>query len=127
MLLMSFFASRCPDATPVDRPQPPGRAGFSLIEVVAAVALLALIVAISIPFLSKPSEDVKQNTCYMNKGEIEVQAQLWFRNKGNWPAADLRDIGSDRRYFPDGLPTCPEDGSSYRLNRRTGKVVGHTH
>jgi prepilin-type N-terminal cleavage/methylation domain-containing protein len=108
---------------------PPRRAarGFSLLEVVVAVTLLVLVTGIATVSFFKAGESAKANTCYTNIGEIELQVQRWYRNHGSWPATDLRDIGSDRRYFPSGLPICPVHGDRYLLDRDTGRVVGHDH
>ena len=37
------------------------------------------------------------------------------------------DIGTVDDYFPDGLPTCPVDGTSYTLDATTHFLVGHDH
>lgn len=51
-----------------------------------------------------------------------MQAQLWRRNQGTWPAANLNGFGSNTEYFPDGhLPPCPL-GGTYGFNAATGEV-----
>ena len=42
-------------------------------------------------------------------------------------AGNLSDIGANSSYFPDGLPICPVDGSSYSIDTTTLRVNGHTH
>jgi hypothetical protein len=69
----------------------------------------------------------KKNACYVTKEEVNLQVQLWYRNKGTWPANNLSDIAADASYFPEGLRPCPVDGSSYTLDATTHKVSGHTH
>ena len=61
------------------------------------------------------------------EAEIEIQAELWRHNTGNWPAANLATIGADVSYFPGGLPTCPVDESAYTIDTSTGLVIGHNH
>ncbi len=92
-----------------------------------AVTLLVLIMGIATTSFFKSSEGAKDNTCYTNIGEIELQVQQWYRHKGTWPARDLRDIASDVRYFPGGLPICPVSGAPYVLDRTTGRVAEHRH
>ncbi len=103
------------------------RHGLSLVELLAAVVIIGLLAGIVFVKIRAPSAAAKRNACYVNKGEIELQAQLWFRNKGVWPRADLSDIGSNLSYFPSGLPACPVDGTAYRFDPVTGQVVGHSH
>ena len=106
---------------------PGGRRGVSLVEVLAIVTLLGILALIVVPRFGNSSSQAKAKACFVNKGNIEVQAQLWFRNKGAWPADGLSNIGSDTNYFPDGLPTCPVEGSNYQFDSATQRVVGHQH
>ena len=61
------------------------------------------------------------------KATSKCRSQLWYRNKSAWPAANLADIGADMAYFPEGLPTCPVDGSAYTFDTSTHRATGHTH
>lgn len=103
------------------------RNAFSLLEILAVVSLMGIVAAIVVPRLSSHSQDVRINACHINRGNIEVQAELWFRNQGKWPVSDLSDIGTSDRYFPDGMPSCPVDDSKYTINQSTGHIVGHNH
>lgn len=98
-----------------------------MLELIAAVVILGIIAWVVLPRLSDGSLDAKRNACYMNKADIEVQTELWYRNKGSWPATNLSNVGADVEYFPDGLPTCPVDGTAYTLDGATHQVIGHDH
>ena len=101
--------------------------GFSLLELVVVITVVGIIAAIVLSRISGNTLDAKKKSCYMNKGMIEVEAQIWYRNKGTWPATNLSDIKVDTNYFPSPLPTCPVDGTSYTIDATTHQVVGHTH
>ena len=103
------------------------RVGISMLEILAVVALMGIIAMIVLPRLAGKDTPAKINSCHVNKGNIEVQAQLWFRNKGVWPLASLGDIGADSTYFSEGLPSCPVDGSDYVFDAATQRVSGHQH
>jgi len=103
------------------------RPAFTLLELLAVAAILGIIAWIVVPRLSTNAFDSKRNTCYVIKGEVEVQAELWYRAMGTWPSPDLSDIGSDSNFFPEGLPVCPVDGTEYRLDATTHRVIGHQH
>lgn len=103
------------------------RRGLSLIEMLAVVTLMGILAIMIIPRFTNQSFNAKKNACFVNKGNIEVQCQLWFRQKGSAPLTSLSDIGADKSYFPEGVATCPVDGSSYTINSTTMRVNGHTH
>jgi prepilin-type N-terminal cleavage/methylation domain-containing protein len=103
------------------------RVGLSLLEMLVVVAILGAVALIVLPRFSGSSSAAKKNACYTLKGNIEVQAQLWFRHKGVWPAADLSDLAADKAYLPEGLPVCPVDGTAYVFDQASHRVVGHAH
>jgi prepilin-type N-terminal cleavage/methylation domain-containing protein len=105
----------------------PDRHGHSLVELLAVVAILAIVATALIARLAIYSTDSHETACYVNQGDIEVQAQLWYRNQGTWPAANLSTFASNTKYFPDGhLPICPT-GGTYSFNSATGKVTCSHH
>lgn len=96
-------------------------------EVLAVVTIIGIIAMIAVPRLATSGDKPKANACFVTKGMVEIQAELWFRNKGVAPAANLSDIMAVPAYFPDGPVTCPVDGSAYQLNTATMQVNGHAH
>ena len=103
-----------------------GRA-FTLLELLAVLTLIGLLATIALVNFRPVSSATKKRACYVTKGEIELQVGLWHRNHGSWPQSNLANIGADPAYFPEGLPTCPVDGSAYTIDSTTHRVVGHTH
>ncbi len=100
--------------------------GFSLMELLAVVAVLGVVAAIVVPRLTGGSDASKKAACDTLQGNIEIQAEIWRHNTGSWPAATLSDVGSDVKYFPEGVPVCPADGTNYTIDS-SGRVVGHNH
>ncbi len=110
------------------RPQPPKRRrGFSLLELLAVITLMGIVAVIAVPRIGSQSQKAKVTACDVQRGNIEVQAQLWFRNRGRWPARDLNDIAGNADYLPDGLPICPVDGSTYVFDSAKQQVIEHDH
>lgn len=101
--------------------------GFSLLELMAVVAVLGLVAAVIVPRVTDSDESADIAACQVFKGDIEIQAELWLHNMGSWPSTSMATIGADPNYFPEGLPTCPVDGSAYTIDTNTGLVIGHNH
>lgn len=101
--------------------------GFSLLELMAAVSILGVLATLALTTISGVMDDGHQAACSINQAEIEIQCQRWHRATGSYPGADLSSIESDLAYFPEGLPTCPADGTTYTIDNATGLVVGHNH
>ena len=103
------------------------RSGFSLLELLAVITIMGIIAVMAIPRVGSQSSRTKATACDVQRGNIDVQAQLWFRNRGRWPASDLNDIAGNAEYFPDGLPVCPVDGEAYRFDTAKQQVIPHDH
>lgn len=102
------------------------RRAYTLTELMAVVAILGTLAAMALPRFSDVRGDGHRAACHVNRAEIEVQVRLWRRAKGSLPLSNLSDIGIDPAYFPQEVPTCPVDGSSYTIDA-DGYVVGHDH
>jgi general secretion pathway protein G len=100
--------------------------GFSLTELMAALAIIGVAATVIIVRSTVGASSSRSAGCRSYKGDIEVQAELWRHNTGSWPATNLSNIGADINYFPAGVPTCPVDGSTYAIDS-AGRVVGHNH
>lgn len=102
------------------------RRGFSLIELLAVVSILALLAALILPRVSVDNDLAKKKSCNHNRTEIAIAVEQYYLSNGSWPANDLSDIAADTNYFPNGLPTCPMSGAAYRIDPTTHRVVGHS-
>ena len=102
------------------------RRGMTLTEIIATIAVLGLLATLIIPRFAGADASAETAACHAYRSDIEVQAEIWKHETGNWPASDLSDVGSNVAYFPSGVPTCPVDGSAYTLDSN-GRVVGHDH
>lgn len=98
---------------------------FSLMELIAVVTILGVIAALIVPRVINNLDNAKEKTCYHNRAEINITVERYYIHTDTWPADDLSDIGANKDYFPDGLPTCPLTGHPYRLDPTTHRVVGH--
>src|SRR5215207_8200413 len=95
------------------------RAAFSLMELLAVVAILGILAVLIVPRVVGGNDMAKDKSCLHNRTEINITVEQFYLHTGTWPANDLSDIGADPNYFPDGLPTCPVSGQPYRIDPTT--------
>lgn len=102
-------------------------AGITLLEVLAVTVVLGVVALVVLSRWGGGSFEARLSACHTYRGDIELQVERWFHDFGSWPALNLGDIGRNPLYFPDGVPTCPVDGTPYLLDPVTHRVVGHEH
>ena len=88
--------------------------GVTLIELLLVVTILGILAYIALPRITTSTTTAKANACGTNIDIVNTQVEMWYMNKGTWPA-DFAAITADANYFPDSAPVCPSSGT-YSLN-----------
>ena len=100
--------------------------GFTIIETLLIIVLISILAAIIIPRFSMGSKQAKVQSCEMNRSIINTMTEVYYFTEGTWPYDSLSDIRTNGSYFPDGIPTCPVDTTSYTLRTSPAhRVSGH--
>ncbi|HOO56224.1 MAG TPA: type II secretion system protein [bacterium] len=103
-----------------------GQRGFTLIEVIMVVVLISILGAIVIPRFFISTKQAKVQACEIQRAIINKQVESYYFIEATWPMDSLTDIKSNANYFPDGIPTCPIDETSYILKPSPiHRVSGH--
>ena len=96
--------------------------GFTLAELLITVAILAIVVAVSIPMLNSHLDEAKESVCLTNRTSFEQALtiqQMMHKNNPSWAVTGLPS------YFEAHKEEykCPSDGS-YSLEMTTaGELV----
>lgn len=81
------------------------RRAFTLIELLAVIAILAMLVSILLPAMSGAREAARQSTCLSNLRSVMLGVQLYTQQNNDWlPAAEppLREYPDERHWFMNG-------------------------
>ena len=97
--------------------------GFTLIELMVVVLIIAILVAIAIPIFNRARESAWTSTCQANLRTIDGAIQTWLAGEGSYPAGfgspageplddghaliDPAGDGSTQGYLKRA-PTCPK-------------------
>lgn len=95
--------------------------GFTLIEILVVVAILALLIAILLPSLARAREQVRATTCATNLRTLATAFIMYAQdNSGRFPGnregdADWLGFSNKNSFYPTaGYGKQPEDGTLYK-------------
>jgi general secretion pathway protein G len=101
------------------------RKGFTLVELLIVVLILAALAAIAVPRMVASADKAKVNACHTNIDLINTQIELYRAENGTLPT--LNTLFADPNSFPDGAPVCPF-GVDYTLGANSHiDVSTHAH
>lgn len=96
--------------------------GFTFIEFCAVATIVSIIAAIVVPRVVVSEEVAKSTLRDHYVATLNAAVERYRDENGVWPAIDLAEIASDAARFPDGLPSDPITGRSFKLNPTTHEV-----
>ncbi len=109
------------------------RKGFTLVELLLVVLILAIMASIVVPRLSGAAAEAKNSKDDANWANLIRALELYATNyDGAYPASQAlfnSGILNSDTYFPHGAPVCPVDASAYVYVSTSGSetVTAHSH
>ena len=94
------------------------KSGFSLLELMAVVAILGVIAAIIVPRVSVSTDNAKTQVQSHQLGTLNSAVERYYIDNNAWPTA-LTDLVPT--HVPDGIPTPPL-GGTYTYNTTTNRA-----
>ncbi len=73
----------------MNRPLPPGRRGFTLIEMLVAIAIIGILMAILLPAVQSAREGARRAQCLNHLKQIGIALQGYVATNGLFPALNL--------------------------------------
>ncbi len=82
--------------------------GFTLIEVLFVIIVIAILAAIAIMRINTTRADAERNSCEAQQSIINTQLEQNQLDGNGYPAdqAAFNTFLADAVYFPDGAPVC---------------------
>ena len=98
--------------------------GFTLIEILFVIVVIAILAAIVIPRLTTTQSTAKENACDANKASMNTQIERYYFDTGSWPSSNLAEMipPTSYDYFPDGAPVCPVNSTAYNMATATHRI-----
>ncbi len=89
-----------------------GRKGYTLVEIMIVVAVLAILMSVAVPNYIKSGKEASRNSCISNLRQIDGAMEQWAMDNNVSAGTVLRSWQEEEvyNYVDGGKPDCPGKG-----------------
>lgn len=95
--------------------------GFTLIEIMIVVAIIAILAAVAIPNFIKYRDESQKSSCISNMKQIQTAAEQWLITNGATATPAGSDLYGADKYIKT-KPVCPFDKVEYSIANDSGVI-----
>ena len=89
--------------------------GFTLIEIMIVVAIIAILAAVAIPNFVKYRNESQRSSCISNMKQLQTAGEQYVMVKGATNVPKISDLIGKDSYIKK-TPKCPYDNSDYGIS-----------
>ena len=95
--------------------------GFTLIEIMIVVAIIAILAAVAIPNFIKYRNEAQRSACISNMKQLQTAGEQWCILNSATATPDISSLCGATLYLKT-TPECPFDKSSYTIANESGVI-----